>query len=172
MKNAFAAKAANQNDTIVADLERQMKAMSAGHKQQAPRQAAAKPAATDTSADKSSQRDGLLGSLLFNCLFGVPLGDIFSEVAEHLPEAGDPALSAGMSVDLYDEYRADRENAKGAKNNRTNDRGVDTGVKGSVNGMFNHLGSGIPATPERQNIADHHAMAARMKRTPGLYMAA
>jgi hypothetical protein len=176
MKNAFAAKAANQNDTVLMDLERQLKAMARGQQQtqkEAPKKAAAQPAAA-TVADKSDQRDGLLGSLLFNCLFGVPLGDVFSEAAEHLPDAGDPALTAGMAVDMYDEFRQDRENAKGAKNNRTNDRGVDTGVKGSsVNGMFNRLGAGaLPDAPQRLNLADHHAVIARMKRAPGFYMAA
>ena len=168
MKNAFAAKAANQNDTVLIDLERQLKAMAQGH-QAAPQKSTAKPAA-DKSTEKSvSSRDGMLGTLLFDCIFGAPLSDFFAEAVDHLPTEGDPALSALMAVDIYDEFRQDR-----AKKDRTNDRGVDDkGVKGSVNGMFNRLGTGaLNDAPKRLNLEDQYSVIARMKRAPGLYMAA
>lgn len=161
MKTTFAYSAANQYNAQVAnDLVRQLKAMAAPAR---PFRAAAEAKAAQEApkGPKAPDRDGLLGGLLFDCLLGMPLSDMFADAVD-LPMDADPALTCGTAVDMYDEFVRDR-----AKNNRTN--GLEKGVSGAFNGMFGRVGE--PA-PRRLNLEDHYAVIARMKRPPGLYMAA
>lgn len=156
MKMNFAKSAANQNNLIAADLERQLKAMAVADKAQP------KTAAADTG------RDGMLGTLFFDCLFGAPLSDLFADTVEQTDLHGNPALSVGTAVDMYDEFRRDR-----AKNNDRTNASIELGVSGAVNGLFNRAGQGaVAAELTRRNLEDQYAVIARMKRPPGLYMAA
>ena len=162
MKKHFEQRAANQNALIFTDLERQLKSMAAAPQG---KQAHAAPRPTQAAA-KSSQRDGLLGGMLLDCLFGLPLSDAFAGAAD-IADEGTLAVGAGMAVDLYDEFRRDR-----LPKNRTNGRGVEMGVSGSLKGMFNRPVGALTDAPRRLNLEDQYAAIARMKRPPGLYMAA
>lgn len=130
-----------------------------------------KQTANQNQTGAKNDRDGMMGGLLFDCLLGLPLSDCFTEAAEMLPESGDPILAGGMVIDMYDEYRADR-----MKNDRTNGT-IEMGVAGSVYGTFNRLGAGSFVTAAQPaaksfDIADIKEATARMKRAPGLHMAA
>jgi len=156
MKMTFENSAANQhNAPILMDLERQLKSMAA-----APAKAQGQAIAKE-SANKAPERDGLLGGLLFDCFLGLPLTDMFADAAD-LTMNADPALQAGTAVDCYDEYVRDRAN-----NNRPNGQ---KGVSGAFNGMFGRVANA--AAPEQLNLENQYAVIARMKRPPGLYMAA
>lgn len=198
MKQDFARHAANQNQIIATDLARQLKSIFAGPARPAPLKAA--PAAAATTTGAAPQRDGMMGGLFFDCLFGLPLTDLLSEAAdmegadfgdpsldlgEQMAAHGAPALSCGMAVDLYDEYRHDRlKHDRPAQENRTNGKMelgvVKLGVMGAATGLFNHIGNGgsnggggtipAPVTAAQQNLADHHAQIAQIKRPPGFYM--
>jgi hypothetical protein len=156
MKTIFEMNAANQHNALIAnDLERSLKAMAA------PAKAPAKSAAPAPKApNKAPDRDGLLGGLMFDCFLGVPLADMFADAADLAMDA-DPALQCGTAVDLYDEYVRDRAN-----NNRTNGQ---KGVSGAFNGLFGRAGE--PAA-RQMALENQYATIARMKRPPGLYMAA
>jgi predicted lipid-binding transport protein (Tim44 family) len=112
-------------------------------------------------------RDSLLGSMLFDAIFGVSLSELLdtdfaTDFAQDL-DMDSPAMTVGTATTLYDEAARDLSKKSGTNGS------YELGVSGSMNKSFNIAcaNESIPAP-----APTYRAEVLRMKRHPGLYMAA
>lgn len=86
-------------------------------------------------APAASSTDSLFASLLIDCFFGAGINQFLGD-ALHLPESMNN-LDIINTVEIVDEFWADRQNSAGAHKKSQENGGFELGNKGMLQGGFN-----------------------------------